>query len=29
MYSSNFYNEFKKDIYSQNGEDSIIKSFTN
>ena len=29
MYSNNFYNEFKKDIHSQNGEDGIIEELLN
>lgn len=29
MYSNNFYNKFKKDIHSQNGEDGIIEELLN
>ena len=29
MYSNNFYNEFKKDNHSQNGEDGIIEELLN
>lgn len=29
MYKNNFYNEFKKDIHSQNGEDGIIEELLN